>query len=72
MVDAVTVPVNADFEGGFAAEPDEVHANVKLAVATGVAGLSIEDSTGDQADPLCQTSMRFSLSGEARGRTRPE
>jgi 2-methylisocitrate lyase-like PEP mutase family enzyme len=52
VVDAVTVPVNADFEGGFAAEPDEVHANVKLAVATGVAGLSIEDSTGNEAEPL--------------------
>jgi len=49
---AVTVPVNADFEGGFAVEPQGVYANVTLAVATGVAGLSIEDSTGDGADPL--------------------
>ncbi len=49
---AVGVPVNADFEGGFAVDPDEVHANVKLAVETGIAGLSIEDSTGDDADPL--------------------
>ena len=52
VVDAVDVPVNADFEGGFAADPDEVNANVKLAASTGVAGLSIEDSTGDDANPL--------------------
>ena len=49
---AVTVPVNADFEGGFAVEPGDVAANVTAAVATGIAGLSIEDSTGDAADPL--------------------
>lgn len=52
IVAAVTVPVNADFEGGFAIEPQQVAANVKLAVATGVAGLSIEDSTGDAGHPL--------------------
>jgi len=52
VVDAVTVPVNADFEGGFAVDPEQVHANVKLAVATGIAGLSIEDSTSDEVDPL--------------------
>ena len=49
---AVEVPVNADFEGGFAVEPDQVAANVKLAAATGIAGLSIEDSTGDPDEPL--------------------
>jgi 2-methylisocitrate lyase-like PEP mutase family enzyme len=49
---AVKVPVNADFEGGFAVQPDEVAANVALAAATGIAGLSIEDSTGDPATPL--------------------
>ncbi len=49
---AVTVPVNADFEGGYAVDPAEVGANVKLAAATGIAGLSIEDFTGDEADPL--------------------
>jgi 2-methylisocitrate lyase-like PEP mutase family enzyme len=52
IVDAVTVPVNADFQGGYAAEPQQVKENVKLAVATGVAGLSIEDSTGDRQRPL--------------------
>jgi len=49
---AVNVPVNADFEGGFADDPEQVAANVKLATATGIAGLSIEDSTGDAAEPL--------------------
>jgi 2-methylisocitrate lyase-like PEP mutase family enzyme len=52
VVDAVAVPVNADFEGGFAVDPQQVGANVTLAAATGVAGLSIEDSTGDEAHPL--------------------
>jgi 2-methylisocitrate lyase-like PEP mutase family enzyme len=52
VADAVNVPVNADFEGGFAVDPEQVGANVKLAAATGIAGLSIEDSTRDQADPL--------------------
>ena len=52
IVAAVRVPVNADFEGGFAVDPEGVAANVKLAVSTGIAGLSIEDSTGDQAHPL--------------------
>jgi methylisocitrate lyase len=49
---AVDLPVNADFEGGFAHEPEKVGANVARGVKTGVAGLSIEDSTGDKAKPL--------------------
>ncbi len=49
---SVTVPVNADFEGGFAVEPEEVAANVTAAVDTGIAGISIEDSTGNAASPL--------------------
>jgi 2-methylisocitrate lyase-like PEP mutase family enzyme len=49
---SVPVPVNADFEGGFAVEPEGVAANVARAAATGVAGVSIEDSTGDRAAPL--------------------
>jgi 2-methylisocitrate lyase-like PEP mutase family enzyme len=49
---AVSVPVNADFEGGYALDPDDVAANVTMAVATGIAGLSIEDASGDAADPL--------------------
>ncbi|WP_449255143.1 isocitrate lyase/PEP mutase family protein [Bosea sp. (in: a-proteobacteria)] len=46
------LPVNADFENGYADTPDGVAANVKLCVATGVAGLSIEDATGRAQDPL--------------------
>jgi 2-methylisocitrate lyase-like PEP mutase family enzyme len=49
---AVDLPVNADFEGGFAHQAEKVAANVARAVKTGVAGLSIEDSTGDAAKPL--------------------
>lgn len=49
---AVTVPVNADFEGGYASDPEGVSAHVAAAVTTGIAGLSIEDSTGDPDNPL--------------------
>lgn len=49
---SVKVPVNADFEGGYAVDPQHVAENVKLAAGTGIAGLSIEDSTGDEANPL--------------------
>ena len=49
---AVEVPVNADFEHGFARDPDGVAVNVQIAAATGIAGLSIEDSTGDPGEPL--------------------
>jgi 2-methylisocitrate lyase-like PEP mutase family enzyme len=52
VAESVDVPVSADFEGGFATEPGAVGANVTLAVSTGVAGLSIEDSTGDASLPL--------------------
>jgi methylisocitrate lyase len=44
--------VNADFEGGFAVAPDDVARNVSRAASTGIAGLSIEDSTGDASSPL--------------------
>ncbi len=52
MVAAVDLPINADFENGFAPDAAGVAENVRLAVATGVAGLSIEDSTGDADRPL--------------------
>ena len=52
IAQAADVPVNADFEGGYADDPDEVAENVKLCVATGVAGISIEDYTEDDANPL--------------------
>lgn len=49
---SVDLPVNADFENGFADEAEGVAANVTRAAATGLAGLSIEDSTGDKSNPL--------------------
>lgn len=52
MVAATDLPINADFESGYARDPDGVAQSVRLAVETGVAGLSIEDSTGDAAKPL--------------------
>lgn len=52
IVNAVDLPVNADFESGYSDSPDGVAVNVRRCVATGVAGLSIEDATGDRARPL--------------------
>jgi len=52
LVEATDLPVNADFENGFAADAQGVAASVSLAIEMGVAGLSIEDSTGNAADPL--------------------
>ncbi len=52
IASAVDVPVNGDFEHGFAVEPADVGSNVAVAAATGIAGLSIEDSTGDASRPL--------------------
>lgn len=52
IVEATDLPVNADFESGFAPDPQGVAQSVRLAVETGVAGLSIEDATGDAAAPL--------------------
>ncbi|MBB4222286.1 isocitrate lyase/PEP mutase family protein [Variovorax guangxiensis] len=52
LVEATDLPVNADFENGFAADAQGVAESVSLAIEMGVAGLSIEDSTGNAADPL--------------------
>ncbi len=52
IVASVDLPVNADFLSGYAQEPEAVAENVLLCVETGVAGLSIEDSTGDHEEPL--------------------
>ena len=57
MVAATELPVNADFESGYGATPRDVGESVRLAVATGVAGLSIEDSTGDAAQPIHDIAM---------------
>ena len=54
---SVDVPINADFEGGFATEPERVAAHVRRAAATGVAGISIEDSTRNAVDPLFDFSL---------------
>jgi 2-methylisocitrate lyase-like PEP mutase family enzyme len=52
LVAATDLPVNADFESGFAPDPRGVAESVRMAIDTGVAGLSIEDSTGDPGTPL--------------------
>jgi 2-methylisocitrate lyase-like PEP mutase family enzyme len=52
IVEATDVPVSADFESGYAHEPEQIGENVRLCIETGVAGLSIEDATGDRANPL--------------------
>jgi 2-methylisocitrate lyase-like PEP mutase family enzyme len=63
---AVKVPVNADFEGGYAVDAADVAANVKLAADTGVAGLSIEDSSGDGAHPLFEFDLAVRRIAAAR------
>ena len=52
IVAATDLPINADYESGFGRDAAGVAESVRLAVETGVAGLSIEDSTGDEATPL--------------------
>ncbi len=52
MVAATELPLNADFENGFAVDPQGVEENVRLAIETGIAGISIEDSTGDLSNPV--------------------
>src|SRR6202048_2829477 len=63
---AVDLPVNADFEGGFAHKAEKVAANVARAVKNGVAGLSIEDSTGDAAQPLYERAFAIERIKAAR------
>lgn len=52
IVQATDLPVNADFESGYAHEPEDLARNVRLCLETGVAGLTIEDATGDRSRPL--------------------
>jgi 2-methylisocitrate lyase-like PEP mutase family enzyme len=66
LCSAVDIPVNADFEGGFAVEPEKVAENVERGVRTGVAGLSIEDSTGDKDKPLYDRSLAIERIKAAR------
>ncbi|MGE5414576.1 MAG: isocitrate lyase/PEP mutase family protein [Syntrophomonadaceae bacterium] len=64
---AVGVPVSADFEGGLAREPEDVADHVARAATTGIAGLSIEDSSGDDAEPLFEFSLALQRVRAARG-----
>ncbi|MCK1707935.1 MULTISPECIES: isocitrate lyase/phosphoenolpyruvate mutase family protein [unclassified Bradyrhizobium] len=66
LCSAVDIPVNADFEGGFAVEPDRVGENVERGVRTGVAGLSIEDSTGDKDKPIYERALAIERIKAAR------
>jgi len=67
VAQAVDVPVNADFTNGFAIMPFDVANNVAAAVTTGVAGLSIEDSTLDEANPLFEFDLAVDRIRAARG-----
>lgn len=58
----MTVPVHADFEGGYTVDPADVAADVKMAADTGIAGLSIEDCSGDQANPLFDFELAWNVS----------
>jgi 2-methylisocitrate lyase-like PEP mutase family enzyme len=57
IVETTRLPVNADFLAGYAHEPEDVAANVRLCIATGVAGLSIEDNTGRTDAPLYEKKL---------------
>jgi len=57
VVAATPLPVNADFLNGFADSPEEIGANVTRCIDTGVAGLSIEDSTGRDDQPLYEETL---------------
>jgi len=66
LVEATDLPVNADFENGFAADAQGVAESVSLAIEMGVAGLSIEDSTGNADDPLFPLDMAIERLRAAR------
>jgi 2-methylisocitrate lyase-like PEP mutase family enzyme len=67
IVTSVDLPVNADFEAGYANDPEGVAENVRLCVETGVAGLSIEDATGDHEQPLYELPLAVERIRAARG-----
>ena len=66
VVEATPLPVNADFQTGYADEPEGVARNVALCIATGVAGLSIEDATGNSASPLYEPDLAVERIRSAR------
>lgn len=65
LCNATNLPINADFEGGYADRPEDVAVNVRRAVDTGVAGLSIEDRTGQGLYPLSLAVERIQAAREA-------
>jgi 2-methylisocitrate lyase-like PEP mutase family enzyme len=67
LVRATPLPVNADFQSGYARDAEGVAANVARCIATGVAGLSIEDATGEPAAPLYERSVAIERIRAARG-----
>lgn len=66
LASAVSVPVNADFQSGYADDPEGVAANVVLCVATGAAGLSVEDATGREGAPLYERTLAIERLRAAR------
>ncbi|GMU69256.1 MAG: hypothetical carboxyvinyl-carboxyphosphonate phosphorylmutase [Steroidobacteraceae bacterium] len=66
---STTLPVNADFEGGFAEQPEGVAENVRLAIGTGVAGLSIEDRRGIDLYPIGLATERIRAARQAIDRS---
>lgn len=66
VAEAVDVPVNADFEGGYAIAPEDVATNVRMAAETGIAGLSIEDASGDPTAPLLELDLAVDRIAAAR------
>src|SRR5262245_769904 len=66
IVGATPLPVNADYQSGYGRDADEVGRNVALCVATGVAGLSIEDATGDSSSPLYEKPVAIARLRAAR------
>ena len=66
LVAATPLPINADFQDGYARDPEDVAANVAMCAATGAAGLSIEDATGDPAAPLHEPALAIERVRAAR------
>lgn len=66
IASATSLPVNADFQNGYAKEPDKVAENVKLCIKTGISGLSIEDATGEKNNPLYEKELAIERIRAAR------
>lgn len=66
LVDATDIPVNADYENGYADDPDDIAESVKLCIATGVAGLSIEDAADRKESPIYDVNLAIERIRAAR------